>query len=100
MPTLIDVTPAGGGEYDERAVLESTFESDRLYVADHGYAKFALFNNIGTAGSSDVGRLRDNSAKDPVNENDHNDDAAVDEIISGELVRQRKVAPLGRTPCT
>ena len=58
----IDVTfPDGGGEHDERAVLERTIESDRLYVMDRGYAKFALFNAIVAAQSSYVCRLRDNS---------------------------------------
>ena len=46
VPTRIDVTPNGGGENDERAVLERTLEADRLYVMDRGYAKFALFNRI------------------------------------------------------
>lgn len=61
VPTRIDVTPDGGGEHDERAVLERTIESDRLYVTDRGYAKFVLFNRIVAAGSSYVCRLRDNS---------------------------------------
>ena len=60
--TRIDVTPDGGGEWDERAVLERTLESDRLYVMDRGYAKFALFNRIVAQESSYVCRLRDNSA--------------------------------------
>ena len=38
----LDVTPNGGGENDERAVLERTIEADRLYVMDRGHAKFAL----------------------------------------------------------
>jgi len=62
VPTRIDVTPDDGGEHDERAVLERTIESDRLYVMDRGYAKFALFNKIVEANSSYVCRLRDNSA--------------------------------------
>jgi hypothetical protein len=62
VPTRIDVTPNGGGPYDERAVLERTLQSDRLYVMDRGYAKFALFNKIVQAHSSYVCRLRDNSA--------------------------------------
>ena len=62
IPTRIDVTPDGGGEYDERAVLERTMESDRLYVMDRGYAKFVLFNAIVRNNSSYVCRLRDNSA--------------------------------------
>ena len=65
VPTRIDVTPNGGGEHDERAVLERTLEADRLYVMDRGYAKFALFNQIVTAGSSYVCRLRDNSLRGP-----------------------------------
>lgn len=60
VPTRIEVTPDGGGEHDERAVLERMIESDRLYVMDRGYAKFALFNRIVAAKSSYVCRLRDN----------------------------------------
>jgi len=66
VPTRIDVTPDGGGEHDERAVLERTIEGDRLYVMDRGYAKFALFNAIVAAQSSYVCRLRDNSAYEVV----------------------------------
>jgi hypothetical protein len=66
VPARIDVTREGGGDCDERAVLERTVESDRLYVMDRGYAKFTLFNRIVAAGSSYVCRLRDNSAYDVV----------------------------------
>ena len=62
VPARIDVTPDGGGEHDERSVLERTLEADRTYVMDRGYAKFRLFNEIVAAGSSYVCRLRDNSA--------------------------------------
>jgi len=68
VPRRIDVTPDGGGAWDERAVLDRTVESDRLYVIDRGYAKFALFNAIVAANSSYVCRLRDNSAYDVVEE--------------------------------
>jgi len=68
VPTRIDVTPNGGGEHDERAVLERTLESDHLYVMDRGYAKFGLFNRIVKADSSYVCRLRDNSAYEVVEE--------------------------------
>jgi hypothetical protein len=86
IPTRIDVTPNGGGEYDERAVLESTIESDRLYVTDRGYAKFLLFNKIVAAGSSYVCRLRDNSVWTTVEERYRNDKAGLDEIVSDEIV--------------
>ena len=68
VPARIDVTPEGGGEHDERAVLERTLEADRLYVKDRGYAKFKLFNAIVAKGSSYVCRLRDNSVYDVVEE--------------------------------
>jgi hypothetical protein len=87
VPTRIDVTPNGGGDYDERAVLETTIEGDRLYVADRGYAKFALFNKIVAAGSSYVVRLRDNSVWETVEEKHRNDEAQVDQILSDQIVR-------------
>jgi hypothetical protein len=62
VPTRIDVTPEGGGENDERSVLERALQGDRLYVMDRGYAKFTLFNRIVAAKSSYVCRLRDNSS--------------------------------------
>jgi hypothetical protein len=86
VPTRIDVTPDGGGPHDERAMLEATIESDRLYVTDRGYAKFALFNKIVMAGSSYVCRLRDNSVWKTVTTNSRNDNAGLDEIISDEIV--------------
>jgi hypothetical protein len=86
VPTRIDVTPNGGGEHDERAVLEATIESDRLYVGDRGYAKFALFNKIVAADSSYVCRLRDNSVWETQQERYRNDEAQIDDIISDEIV--------------
>jgi hypothetical protein len=90
VPTRIDVTPNGGGEHDERAVLETVIESDRLYVADRGYAKFTLFNKIVDAKSSYVCRLRDNSVWTVTEENYRNDDASLDEIIRDEIVEFSK----------
>jgi hypothetical protein len=86
VPTRIDVTPNGGGDHDERAVLATVIEGDRLYVADRGYAKFALFNKIVAAGSSYVIRLRDNSVWNTVEEKYRNDAVQVDEILSDEIV--------------
>jgi hypothetical protein len=90
IPTRIDVTPNGGGAYDERAVLEATIESDHLYVTDRGYAKFALFNKIVAAQSSYVCRLRDNSAYTVVEEKCRNDDAVLNEVISDQIVEFSK----------
>lgn len=86
VPTRIDVTPNGGGPHDERAVLEATIESDRLYVGDRGYAKFALFNRIVASNSSYVCRLRDNSVWETQEEKYRNNEAQIDEIISDEIV--------------
>ena len=87
VPTRIDVTGNGGGEEDERAVLERTIESDRLYVFDRGYAKFALFNRIVKAKSSYVGRVRDNSAYEVLEERPLSDADRAAGILSDQIVR-------------
>lgn len=86
VPTRIDVTPDDGGEHDERAVLERTIESDRLYVMDRGYAKFALFNKIVKADSSYVCRLRDNSAYEVVESRELTDADRAAGILSDQIV--------------
>ncbi len=74
-PTRIDVTRNGGGDRDEKAVLERTLESGRCYIKDRGYAKFTLFNEINSIGSSYVCRLRDNSKYDVVEDRPLSDEA-------------------------
>jgi hypothetical protein len=86
VPTRIDVTPDGGGEHDERAVLERTIEADRTYVMDRGYAKFALFNRIVAAGSSYVCRLRDNSVYDIVESRELSDADRALNVLSDQVV--------------
>ena len=88
--TRVDVTPNGGGQHDERAVLSNVIESDRLYVTDRGYAKFTLFNQIVNANSSYVCRLRDNSVYTAVKENYRNDNAELNEIMSDQIVEFSK----------
>lgn len=46
---------------DERTVLASQLESDRLYVMDSGYEKYGLFNQIVASGSSYICRVRPRS---------------------------------------
>lgn len=87
VPTRIDVTPEGGGEHDERAVLERTIESDRLYVTDRGYAKFVLFNRIVAAQSSYVCRLRDNSVYEAVEQRPLTEADRAADVLSDQLVR-------------
>lgn len=87
VPIRIDVTPNGGGEYDERSVLERTLEADRLYVMDRGYAKFTLFNHIVTANSSYVCRLRDNSAPQVLEERPLTEADRAAGVLSDQLVQ-------------
>ena len=62
VPIRIDLTEGNaGGQADEKAVLQRALDKGHCYVADRGYAKFALFNAIAAAESSYVCRLRDNS---------------------------------------
>jgi len=61
IPNRIDATSANPkGPADERVVLERTLESDRLYVMDRGYNKFALWNAIHNKQSGYICRVRDN----------------------------------------
>jgi len=87
IPTRIDVTPNGGGPYDERAVLERTIEPDHLYVKDRGYAKFSLFNKIVAARSSYVCRLRDNSTYEVIEECPLTDADRAAGVLSDQIVR-------------
>jgi hypothetical protein len=86
VPSRIDVTPDGGGEHDERAVLERTVESDRTYVTDRGYAKFALFNRMVAKGSSYVCRVRDNSAYEVLETRELSEADRAANVLSDELV--------------
>ena len=85
-PTRIDVTPNGGGDYDERAVAERTIEKDRLYVMDRGYAKFTLFNSIVQAQSSYVCRLRDNTVYEVAQERSLSEAAIKADVLSDQVV--------------
>jgi hypothetical protein len=87
VPRRIDVTPDGGGDNDERAVLERTIEADRLYVLDRGYAKFALFNRIVAAKSSYVCRLRDNSVYQLLEDRTLSDLDQLAGVLSDQILR-------------
>src|SRR5487761_397283 len=90
VPTRIDVTPDGGGEHDERSVLERTIQSDHTYVIDRGYAKFTLFNKIVAAQSSYVCRLRDNSAYEVIEDRPLTDADRAAGVLSDQIVRFKK----------
>lgn len=86
VPTRFDVTPDGGGENDERAVMENAIQADRLYVMDRGYAKFALFNKIVASQSSYVCRVRDNSRYEALHQRELTDADKSANVLSDELV--------------
>ncbi len=87
VPTRIDVTPNAGGDHDERAVLNRTIESDRLYAMDRGYAKFKLFNDIVAAKSSYVCRLRDNTVAEVVQDHPLTEADRAANVLSDQIVR-------------
>lgn len=86
LPSRIDVTPDGGGEHDERAVLERVVEHDRLYIMDRGYAKFGLFNAIVEQSSSYVCRLRDNSVFEMIEDRPLTDGDRAADVLSDQIV--------------
>jgi len=86
VPLRIEVTPNGGGDHDERAVLERTLAADHCYVMDRGYAKFALFNKIAAIKSSYVCRIRDNSAFEVIEQRLLSDEAREAKVVQDAVV--------------
>jgi hypothetical protein len=59
VPCEATVTPAACSEPEQ---LRATLQPGRLYVMDRGYAGYQLFRAILDAGSSFIGRVKDNTA--------------------------------------
>lgn len=59
VPVDATLTPAACSEPDQ---LRAMLQPDRLYVLDRGYAGYDLFGDILQAGSSFVGRLKEDAA--------------------------------------
>ena len=85
-PSRIKVTPTGGGDFDERAVMSCELLPDRTYVMDRGYAKFELFNQIVDAGSSYVCRIRDNSIYEVKEQRPLTDADKAARVLSDEVI--------------
>jgi len=98
VPERIDVTREGGGDCDERAVMEKNVEPDRLYVKDRGFAKFALFNQIHAAGSSYVCRIRDNSNYQVLEENPLTEEARAERVELDAVVRIGQTGKVAARP--
>jgi Transposase DDE domain len=58
VPVETTVTTGNGSE---TAQLRATLQAQRLYVIDRGYADYQLFQDVIDAGSSFIGRIRDNA---------------------------------------
>jgi hypothetical protein len=65
VPVRVTVTAGNGSENDQ---LRAMLQPGRLYVIDRGYAEYQLFQDILDAGSSFIGRLRDNAVWQVVEE--------------------------------
>lgn len=65
IPVKVTVT---AGVDSETVQLRQTLTAGRLYVVDRGYAEYQLFQDIRDAGSSFIGRIRDNAVWELVEE--------------------------------
>lgn len=84
VPVRMDLTDANAGE---REVLEGCLQSNRVYVTDRGYAKFALFRKILDVGSSFVCRIRDNSVFEVIEERELSNKALEAGVVRDAVVR-------------
>jgi hypothetical protein len=58
IPVRVSLTEGNGSETEQ---LRRTLQAGRLYVYDRGYAEYQLFQDVLDAGSSFIGRIRDNA---------------------------------------
>jgi Transposase DDE domain len=65
VPTAASVTAGNGAEHDQ---LRARLQPGRLYAMDRGYAEYQLFQDAIDAGSSFIGRIRDNAVYQVVEE--------------------------------
>ena len=65
IPVRVSVTAGNGSEVEQ---LRRALQPGRLYVSDRGYAEYQLFQDIVDAGSSFLGRIRDNAVWQVVQE--------------------------------
>ena len=63
VPVVFELTEGNG---DERKSLQEHLAADCLYLIDRGYVDYKLYQEINTAGSSFVGRLRSNAAMEVI----------------------------------
>lgn len=97
IPCDATVSPAGCSEPDH---LRAMLQAGRLYVVDRGYASFDLYRAILDAGSSFIGRVKDNTAFTVAEERPITPEAAaagvVRDVILGKLGTEHHKDPLKR----
>ena len=84
VPVAATVT---AGSASETAQLRATLQPGRLYVIDRGYAEYQLFQDIIDAGSSFIGRIRDNAVWTVVEERPLSAAARAAGVRSDRVVR-------------
>jgi len=88
VPSRIDLTRSKPkGDADERKVLERTLESQRCYLMDRGYEKYALWNAINAIKSDYVCRLNDKPTYEVLSESHLTDADREANIVSDQVVR-------------
>ncbi len=96
VPSNASLTAGNGNEHDQ---LRAAVQPGRLYVIDRGYAEYQLFQDILDAGSSFIGRIRDNAVyqvieERPLSAEDRQAGVLWDRVVwlggehSGQVLRQ------------
>lgn len=83
VPVSMEVTDANA---NEKAVLASILQPDRIYVLDRGYAKYSLLQAITNIKSSFVCRIRDNSVYRTIEDKKLTDKAVKEGIVFDRTV--------------
>lgn len=83
VPVSMEVTDANA---NEKAVLASILQPNRIYVLDRGYAKYSLLQAITNIKSSFVCRIRDNSVYRTIEDKKLTDKAVKEGIVFDRTV--------------
>lgn len=88
VPASWEITaPKNTGKSDEKNVLRRSLKAEHTYVMDRWYAQFVLWNDIKTAGSEYVCRVRDNSTYEVLEQRALTPEALAAGVISDQVVR-------------
>lgn len=83
IPVRVSVTDGNGSETGQ---LRQSLQPGRLYVQDRGYAEYRLFQDIIDAGSSFIGRIRENAVWEVVQERPLSAEARAAGVLSDRVV--------------